>query len=61
MVQDLMTSMIRFSAATAMFGQQQIQNAMTMAMKGEPGMKTMAEALDSATGEPQAAADALKS
>lgn len=49
MVQDLMNSMIRFSAAITIFGQQQLQNAMSSAMNTESGLKAMREALDSAT------------
>lgn len=49
MVQDLMNSMIRFSAAITIFGQQQLQNAMSTAMNTESGIKAMREAFDSAT------------
>ena len=49
MVQDLMNSMIRFSAAITIFGQQQLQNAVSTAMNTESGIKAMREALDSAT------------
>ncbi len=49
MVQDLMNSMIRFSAAITVFGQQQLQNAVSTAMNTESGIKAMREALDSAT------------
>jgi len=41
--------MIRFSAAMTVFGQQQIQNAMSTAMNTESGLNAMREALDSAT------------
>jgi hypothetical protein len=49
MVQDLMNSMIRFSAAITIFGQQQLQNAVSTAMNTESGIKALREALDSAT------------
>jgi len=49
MVQDLMNSMIRFSAAITVFGQQQLQNAVSTAMNTESGINAMREALDSAT------------
>jgi hypothetical protein len=49
MVQELVNSMIRFSAAMTVFGQQQIQNAMSSAMSTESGINAMREALDSAT------------
>lgn len=49
MVQELVNSMIRFSAAMTVFGQQQIQNAMSNAMNTESGLNAMREALDSAT------------
>ncbi|MEQ1884812.1 MAG: hypothetical protein ABL967_07105 [Bryobacteraceae bacterium] len=41
--------MIRFSAALTVFGQQQVQNAMSNALSTESGMNAMREALDSAT------------
>ena len=49
MVQEILNSMVRFSTASAMFTQQQMQAMLGMAMQGEPGMKAMVEALDSAT------------
>jgi hypothetical protein len=49
MVQELMNSMIRFSAALTMFGQQQLQNAISTGMSSEQGLKSMREAIDSAT------------
>ena len=53
-VQDLMNSMVRFSAAVTLFSWQQLYNAMTAVTDSEAAMNKFQAAMDSVT-------DALKS
>jgi hypothetical protein len=48
-MQDLMNSMVRFSAAITLFGMQQLQNAAELAVDSQTALKKFRENLDAVT------------